>query len=319
MNSNVTSEERVTFDDEIDLKELINVLWQSKVLIILITTFFAISSVFYALSLTNIYQSEGVFHIPAQSETGAAVSGLGGMAALAGLNLSSGGLAKSAIAIRTIESRAFLKHLITFEDVLPSLMAAKSYDSVSKKIQFDEEIYDENTGIWVRETRNNEISKPSYLEAHSAYMKMITIREDKITGLVTISVEHMSPVFAKELLSLMIKEANELLRNKDLQESSDAIAFLTSEIPKSSLITMKDAINQLVQSKLETQMMAKISNEYVLKVIEPPFIPEKRFKPSRSMICIFGTILGGMLSIFFVLIRYFLFNDIKSNSNTELV
>ena len=57
------------------------------------------------------------------------------------------------------------------------------------------------------------------------------------------------------------------MRNKDLRESSDAIEFLTSEVTKSSLITMKDAINELVQSRLEMQMMAKINNEYILKLL----------------------------------------------------
>mgnify|MGYP001341463311 CR=1 FL=1 len=49
----------------------------------------------------------------------------------------------------------------------------------------------------------------------------------------------------------MINEANELLRNRDLQESSAAIAFLNTEIPKASLIEMKDAINLLLQSQLQ--------------------------------------------------------------------
>ena len=44
--------------DEINLKELWDVLWGGKKLIILITAFFAICSVFYASNLTNYYKSE---------------------------------------------------------------------------------------------------------------------------------------------------------------------------------------------------------------------------------------------------------------------
>ena len=44
-------------DDEIDLRELWNVIWRGKWLIIAITTIFAVASVFYALSLPNIYKS----------------------------------------------------------------------------------------------------------------------------------------------------------------------------------------------------------------------------------------------------------------------
>ena len=305
------SQESTTFDDEIDLLQLIEVLWKKKIFIILVTSIFAIFSVFYALSLKNIYKSEAIVHIP-ESEGGETLSGIGGLASMAGINISPRGMAKSAIAIETIKSRAFLKHLISFENVLPELMAPEKYDSELRKTVFDKRVYDEKTSEWVRKNRSNNNSKPTYLEAFQIYNKLISVREDKNSGLLVLSFEHISPVFAEQFLSLIIKEVNELLRNKDLQESSDAIAFLSSEIPKSSLITMKDAINQLVQSKLETQMMARISSEYILKIIEPPFVPEKKFKPVRSMICIFGTLLGGLLAVIFVLIRQYVFNDLTS-------
>ena len=305
------SQESTTFDDEIDLLQLIEVLWKKKIFIILVTSIFAIFSVFYALSLKNIYKSEAIVHIP-ESEGGETLSGIGGLASMAGINISPRGMAKSAIAIETIKSRAFLKHLISFENVLPELMAPEKYDSELRKTVFDKQVYDEKTSEWVRKNRSNNNSNPTYLEAFQIYNKLISVREDKNNGLLVLSFEHISPVFAEQFLSLIIKEVNELLRNKDLQESSDAIAFLSSEIPKSSLITMKDAINQLVQSKLETQMMARISSEYILKIIEPPFVPEKKFKPVRSMICIFGTLLGGLLAVIIVLIRHYFFNDLTS-------
>ena len=106
-----------------------------------------------------------------------------------------------------------------------------------------------------------------------------------------------------------------MLRNKDLQESSGAIAFLNTEIPKSSLITMKDAINKLVLSQLHKQMLSKVNKEYILKVIEPPFIPEEKSKPIRSKICILGTFLGGMLAIVWVLMRHFISGRLESDLN----
>ena len=234
---------------------------------------------------------------------------------MAGINLDSGGGAdKSILAIETVKSRAFLKHLITFENILPSIMAAKSYDFQSKKIQYDPEIYNENKGEWVREPQKNKQSKPSYLEAYETYLGQVSIDKDQLTNLVSISVAHISPVFAKEFLELIVNEANELLRNKDLRESSDAITFLATEVPKSSLITMKDSINTLHIAQLEKQMLSKINTEYVLKVIEPPFVPENKSSPQRSIICILGTFLGGMFAIVWVLMRYYFFSgSVKSD------
>jgi uncharacterized protein involved in exopolysaccharide biosynthesis len=319
MNRHALSQENISYDDEIDIKELFSVLWKSKILIIVITSFFAISSVLYALSLKNFYKSEVILNVAEESNALGALSGMGGLASMAGITLPSSGEDKSAIAIKTIQSRAFLKHLITFENVLPSIMASKSYDFESKKLQFDPKIYNENNGEWVRKPGKNQQSKPSYLEAFccddNTYLNQVSIFRDKKTNLITISVEHISPIFAKELLELIINEANELLRNRDLQESSAAIAFLNTEIPKASLITMKDAINMLLQSQLQKQMLAKVNKEYFLKVIEPPFIPEVKSKPSRASICIYGTLLGGMLAMLWVLFRHYISGSLKPDLN----
>ena len=113
---------------EIDLKEFFSVLWKAKILIIVITSFFTLSSVLYALSLTNFYKSEAILNVAEQSNARSSLAGMGGIASLAGISLPSNGEDKSVIAIKTIESRAFLEHLITFENVLPSIMATKSYD-----------------------------------------------------------------------------------------------------------------------------------------------------------------------------------------------
>jgi uncharacterized protein involved in exopolysaccharide biosynthesis len=305
MNSNTVRNESVIYDDEIDLKELFNVLWKHKKLIILVTSFFALGSIFYSLTLTNHYKSEAVLNIAGASNANTSLSGLGGLASMAGINLPISSENKATLAIKIIQSRAFLKHLITFEHIMPSIMAAKSYDHQSKKILFDPKIYNKDDDKWVRKSQKNQQAKPSYLEAYDTYLQQVLISQEKETGFITLSVEHISPIFAKEFLDLIISETNELLRNQDLRESTDAIEFLVSEIPKSSLISMKDAINQLVLSKLEMQMMAKISSEYVLKIIEPPFVPEKKSQPKRTLIVILGTLLGGMFATLWVFIRHY--------------
>ena len=74
------------------------------------------------------------------------------------------------------------------------------------------------------------------------------------------------------------------------------------------LIQQKDirnSINQLIESQLKTNMMANIKSDYVVTVIDSPYIAEKRTSPRRSVICILGTFIGGIFSIFFVLVRRF--------------
>ena len=81
-------------NDEIDLRELFTVIWQGKLIVIALTILFAVASVFYAISLPNVYKSEALL-APAEAQQqgglGALAGQFGGLASLAGVNLGAGG------------------------------------------------------------------------------------------------------------------------------------------------------------------------------------------------------------------------------------
>ena len=293
------------FDDEIDLKELFNVLWTAKKLIIQITAIFAIGSVVYSLQLINYYKSESLM-LARSSLENQSLSQYSGLAAMAGVNLPSSGEDRAAQSIELIKSRKFVKHLLTFENILPSIMAAKSYNHDSQELLFDKKIYDSETKTWKRKLNTNRPITPSYLEAHEVYTgNMMSISQDKLTSFISIQIEHISPVFAKEFLDLIIREANELLRKKDMEESRQGLEYLISELSKTPFVEIQESISTLIEAQLETQMMTQINEDYILIEIDPPFVAEKKSKPNRAFICVLGTILGGMLSVVIVLMRHY--------------
>ena len=294
------------FDDEIDMKEIFNVIWESKKLIILITSIVSIGAVVASLMLTNYYQSESVL-AARESQDSSILSQYSGLASLAGVGVSSTGNDVVEV-IEIIRSREFVKHLLTFENVLPSVMAAENYDINSQELYFDPNKYDAKTKKWT--------SKPSYLAAHKKYLdKLLSISQSKKTGLVSITIEHISPIFAKEFLALIIREANTLKREKDIATSTEALNYLKGELSQTSMLDMKLSINQLIKVQLETRMMAKINEEYSIVMIEPPFVPELKSKPHRALICLLTTFIGGLLSVMIVLVRYHFFGKEITNNN----
>lgn len=302
-------ENNLYFDQAIVLKDLFNILWTAKKLIFGITAIFAISSLMYSLSLTNHYKSSSLLIARSASETNG-LSQFSGLAAIAGVNIPSSVDDKAAQAIALIKSRRFVKHLMTYENVLPSIIAAKNYNSVTKELLFDEKLYDSKTKSWKRKPAKNRPIIPTYLEAYEVYLnKTLSISQDNKTGFISINIEHVSPVFAKEFLDLIIRESNELLRRKDMEESRQGLKYLTSELSKTPLVEIKESINALIEAQLETQMLSQINQDYILIKIEPPFIPEEKSKPSRSLICILGTMLGFVFSVLIVLIRHYLYTE----------
>jgi len=305
-------------DDEIDLSELWHAIWVGKLLIIVISFVFAVSSIFYALSKPDIYQAS-ILLSPASSDSaggmGALAGQFGGLASLAGISLGGGGTDKTALALEIMKSRAFLESFIVKHDLLLPLMASDGWDRINDLLIFDDELYDVINKEWVREVSYPKTVIPSHWEAYQELLKLITASQDKTTSLITIDIEFYSPQIAKKWLQWLVADVNDFMREQDENEAQASIDYLTKQLEKTEVSTMETVFYQLIEEQTKNMMLTKVSAEYVLKTIDPAQVPEKKSGPKRALIVILGTVLGGMLSIMLVLVRYFTTN--KNLSEVE--
>ena len=296
------------YDDEIDLRELFSVLWQGKISIVIGGLLGAILSVGYALSLPNIYTAESVM-VP--KGEGSALGGLagqfGGLAGLAGIDIGGGEASKTQIALETLKSRPFFAEYL-YEDVLLPLMAAEGWDRESGKIILDEEIYDSSSQKWVRGAQLPFKKKPSVQEAHEVFIREhLVVAEDKKTGFVRLAVKHYSPNLARDWVSAVLRGIESSIRGKEVLEAERAIAFLKAESAENSLINLNEVFASLIEEQTKKIVLANASEEYVFEVIEPPVAAELKSEPRRALICILGTLLFGILSVLYVLIKHYAF------------
>jgi uncharacterized protein involved in exopolysaccharide biosynthesis len=295
-------------DDEIDLKELFMVLWGGKWLISAVTGLAAAISVAVALSLPNIYTATALL-APAES-SGGGLSGLmkqyGGLASLAGVSLPGGEEGSRAqLGMQLMKSRAFIGDFVERRDILPELMAVESWDAESGDIIFDADDFEAATATWVRDVDFPKQPKPSLLEAHEEFMDILSVSEDKQTAYVTVSVDHHSPVIAAQWVNWLVEDVNAAVKAQDVAEAEKSIEYLKQQVANTSLADLQAMFFELIQSQTETVMLAEVRPEYVFKTIDPAVIPEEKSKPSRALICVLGTLLGGMLGVVIVLIRHY--------------
>ncbi|MCG9729301.1 Wzz/FepE/Etk N-terminal domain-containing protein [Shewanella sp. Isolate13] len=296
-------------DDEIDLRELFSVIWQGKWLIIAITAVFAIGSVIFALMQPNTYKSEALL-APASEEQGGGLSGLasqfGGLASMAGINLNAGGgVDKTQMAIEVIKSRQFVSDFIKSHNILPDLMAADKWDMSTDKLTYDAEIYDAQNNKWVRDAKAPFKPEPSMQEAYKEFSKSISVNSAKDTGMVTISVEHLSPSVAKQWVDWLIQDINKVMKDRDVAEAIRSSEFLNKQIALTNVADIRSILYKLIEEQAKTIMFAEVRDEYVFKTIDPALVPEEKAGPKRALICVLGTMLGGMLAVMIVLIRHF--------------
>ncbi len=298
------------YGDEIDLRELLFVLWQGKKTILSIVFLTGFISVLVALLLPNKYTSEALLAPRVDSGAGGMLgqmaSQFGGLASLAGVNL--GGLGDqgaSVVAIEMLKSREFFGKYL-YDAVLVDLMAAEGWDRGTSKVVIDDSIFDADSATWVRDVSEEFQVKPSIQEAYEEFFEeFLSVAEDKNTGFVTVSVTHYSPTVARDWVRLIVNGVNDAVRARDVEEAEKSIAFLNQQRLKTNLVSMTEVFAELIEQQTKTVMLANASDEYVFQVIEPPIAPELKSEPRRALICILGTLLGGMLAVLFVLIRHF--------------
>ena len=295
------------YDDEIDLKELFGVLWASKVLIAAITVIFAISSVLYALSIPNQYKATAVL-APAQSDGGglsSALGQLGGLASLAGVSIGEGSSSEAQIAQEIMKSWSFVESFIAKNKLEVEVYAAKGWSKGSGELKIDNDVYDIDTQSWLLEdAETGELTPPTSWQLFERFNAMTSVSQDKQSGLVSVSIEYYSPVIAKEWLDLYIGAINEHMQARQVAKVSLNISYLEAQIAKTSITEMREVFYTIIEEQTKNKMVAEASPDYAFVAVSPSMVPEKKSKPSRALICVLGTLLGGMLGVVIVLIRH---------------
>lgn len=310
--NNINNSKYNDLDNVIDLRELFHVLLKGKWVIISITAFVSIVGVIYSLLLPNIYESKSIL-IPVNPSDGisGSLASYGGIVGLAGVSLPSRyDIANSKKAIKKISSLSFFKDNIMKNIYLPDLLAVKSWNSETNTIVYNESIYNTKSNTWVRDFPDLSQSAPSPQKAFKVFIsKHLTFTEEKKTGFVTLSIKHQSPYVAKKWAELVVNEVNSFYRQKDKLESEKAVSYLNMQISMTGLSEIKQVLAQLMQEEIKKLTLVEANQFYVFDYIDPPAVMEKKSEPRRALICILSAILGGVLSILFVLIRYYAFNE----------
>jgi uncharacterized protein involved in exopolysaccharide biosynthesis len=300
------------YDDEIDLRELFSVLWAGKKLIVAVTAVFAVVSVIYALSLSNQYKASAVVS-PANSggsSLGAMAGQLGGLASLAGINIGSGESNETQEAMEIMQSWGFMEEFIQTHDLQVPVYAATGWDKGSNSLKLNGDLYDAASKRWLIEgDASGDTRAPSSWELYQSFRPRVAVSQDKTSGLINISVEYYSPQVAKQWVDLFISTINEYMRARKLEQVNRNIEYLTIQIEKTAIADMREVFYQLIEEQTKSKMLAEASPEYAFITVSRAMIPEEKSKPTRALVCILGTLLGGMLSVLWVLVRRYAFSE----------
>jgi uncharacterized protein involved in exopolysaccharide biosynthesis len=207
------------------------------------------------------------------------LGGLGGLASLAGITV--GGSTSEPLAV--LESRDLAREFIEQQNLVPVFFARQ---------------WDAQFARWT-------LTDPKDVRDGVKYFidKVRTVKEDKKTGLVTLTIEWTDAKTAADWANLYVDRANERIRARALREAQANVSFLEHELTTTSLVTLRESIVRLLDTELQKLMLARENKEFAFRVIDRAEVPKWRVWPKRVLTVALATLFGGVLSIYLVFLR----------------
>ena len=137
--------------------------------------------------------------------------------------------------------------------------------------------------------------------------EILSVTEDRLTGFVSVSIEHLSPLIAYEWVTWLVDDLNREMLLEATVEAQQSIDYLTNQLENTQVVALEQVFYALIEEQTKTLMLANSRAEYLFKTIDPAIAPEIKSGPSRTLIFTLGTLLGGMLGVLWVLIRQYAF------------
>jgi uncharacterized protein involved in exopolysaccharide biosynthesis len=212
---------------------------------------------------------------------GNALSQLGGIASLAGLGGS--GDSRKAESLAVLKSEELTERYIQENDLLPVLYA-RSWDASRKQ--------------WT-DTRPTKI--PTLWKANRLFGGSIrTVAVEPKGGLVSLTIAWKEPHIAAKWANGLVAMANQHLRSKALVDSERNIAYLNEQAAKTDVVPVRQAIYSILQSEINKEMLARGSDEYAFKILDPAVAPERPSSP-QTVIWILGALIASVMVCVFML------------------
>jgi LPS O-antigen subunit length determinant protein (WzzB/FepE family) len=271
---------------EVGLRQLAGILRDGwKTIVVLAALGVAIALVI-AFASTKIYRAT-VLVAPVgehqlNSSLAAMAGQLGGLAALAGFNLDASGNRDQALAL--LRSRFVAEAMIRDRKLKPLLFPDR---------------WDADKNAWRR-------SEPSDGVTYRRFDKSIrSVEEDRRTGLITISIEFRDRLQVADWATDLVKRVNAIMRERAVSEAQSSLDFLNQELEKSSPMEVRQAIFNLIENQVKTIMLAHVREEFALKIVDPPVVPDARdnVSPMRVLIVELGLFLGALAGAIAVFAR----------------
>ncbi len=223
------------------------------------------------------------------SSLGALASQLSGLAGLAGIQAPDSSGDRTVVTIATLQSRGFQVDFANRHGLVPLLFPWR---------------YDEAAEQWKGELWPLRGGPPSEDEIFDAMGGVVEVAQDPLTGLVALSVLGYSPEQAKSLATAFAGEINERMRVTEVAEAERSIEHLKRQIAGTEVAELRQVFYGLISQRTKDALLANVADEFALRTVDPPSLPDSPAKPRRLLVAVLAAVLGVILFSGWILLRF---------------
>ena len=272
---------------ETGLREFFEVVWRDKWIVVVITAVFAVSTAVAAMLTPRKWTATVILAVV--SNKGGGLSGGGGvLSSIGGLALPGllGHDSEKAESLAVLQSDTLTTRYIREHNLLPVLYA-KQWDPIAKQ--------------W-RVQKPSEV--PTMWRATQKFKDDIrNVNESTKTGLVTMTITWDDPQLAAKWANDLVELTNDAMRERAIADSERNIAYLNEQAAKTDVSQVRAAVYAILESEIRHEMIARGTQEYALRVLDPAVAPEVPSSPRRTVWVIVSIMAGVLMSLLVVFLR----------------
>lgn len=271
-------------DEYISLRELWLIAWGGKWVIVAAGIALALGAAAYSLTAQKWYRAEVVL-APVEEPSALPFGGqLAGIASLVGIG---GGSDKVVEAVATLRSRQFAQAFIEDRQLLPVFFA---------------DDWDATEGRWAGD---DPAEWPDIRDAVKHFQEdMLSVNEDRQTGLVRLAVEWIDPELAAEWANDLANRVNAVMRERALGLSAANIKYLEQELTRAEVVELRETTSQLLAAEMKKMMFARGNQEYAFRIIDSATVPKRPVWPRPVLLVLLGGVLGASLGFVVTFVRH---------------
>lgn len=242
------------------------------------------------LAVASTYYQVQIVVFPASDQSGSLASPasrLGSLGSLVGLSNSMD--KEFLVNLSYLKSRTFTVGFLESEGLV-KVLAPDNWDALQKK--------------WNPSLPNAELRADE--DSFSIFNRLRTVSLDQDSQIITISLTWKNAFTGAHILNTMIDKVNEDLRQRKIKETANSIKYLRAEMVKNNLAETRQVFSQLLETQIQSMMIANSRKEYAFRVIDPAVPTMTVAHPKKVTVIVMAILAGLLFGSAIILGRYYI-------------